>query len=287
LVIFGTAVFALSLGSSPVARRQQLISGLLMIWRVLGAIALALSPFLFIEIIAGMAGSDWSRVLPYFFAVLRETHAGHVWQWRFPLVALLAIAGWLPLSRIASAAALAAISASLLLCESLTSHAIDHGAIAIVFFVIHELSAGLWIGAVFALWFGARRMTMEADWVDLAAPWVSRLATWTVVVLLLSGGYTAYRALMGDAALLLYSAYGRNLLIKVGAASIVLFIGGYNRFVLIPDVTATRARTALLLNVLLESVLLLGVIGLAALLANTPPARHSNQMSAVQNVRTI
>lgn len=287
LIIFGSAAFALSLGSHPEAQRDRLIRALLAIWRPLAVVALALSPVLFVEIIAGMAGSAWLQALPYFFEVIRETHVGHVWQWRFPLVVALAIAGWLPLGRTVSGIALAALSASLLFCESLTSHAIDHGAIAVILFFIHELSAGLWIGAVFALWFGAHRAALNPRWIDLAAPWVSRLAAWTVLVLLLSGGYTAYRTLMGDPALLLYSAYGRNLLIKIGAAAIVLLIGGYNRFILIPDLAASHARRALLLNVLLESILLLGVIGLAALLANTPPAHHSNRMASVRSVKTI
>jgi putative copper resistance protein D len=287
LIVFGTAAFALSLGPDVVARRERLIAGLLTIWRVLGLLALALSPFLFVEIVAGMAGTTWFQALPYSFEVLQQTHAGHVWEWRFPLVILLAIAGWLPLDRVASALVLFAISASLLLCESLTSHAIDHGAVAVVGFLVHELSGGLWIGAILTLWLGANRVQLGADWIDRTAPWVSRLAGWTVVVLLLSGGYTAYHALMGDASLLLYSAYGRNLLIKIGAASSALLIGAYNRFMLIPELTAAPARDALLKNVLVESVLLIGVIGLAALLANTPPAHHANHLASARNSKTI
>jgi putative copper resistance protein D len=286
LIIFGTAAFALSLGSDAAARRDRLIAGLRVIWRVLGLISLALSPFLFIEIVAGMAGTTWSQALSYSCEVLRETHAGHVWEWRFPLVILLATAGWLPLHRATSAILLFAISGSLLFCESLTSHAIDYGAAAVALFLVHELSGGLWIGAVFSLWFGARRVQLSADWIDLTAPWVSRLAGWTVIVLLLSGGYTAYQTLMGDVSLLLHSAYGRNLLIKIGAASIVLLIGAYNRFILIPELAGFAARNALLKNVLLESILLIGVVGLAALLANTPPAHHSNHlMNSTRNTK--
>ncbi len=287
LIIFGTAAFALSLGSDAAAQRARLIVRLRAIWRVLGLITLALSPFLFVEIVAGMAGTTWSQALPYSSEVLRETHAGHVWEWRFPLVILLATGGWLPLTRIASAILFVAISTGLLLCEGLASHAIDHGATAVAFFVVHELSGGLWIGAVFSLWFGASRVQLGADWVDHTAPWVSRLAGWTVVVLLLSGVYTAYQALMGDASLLLYSTYGRNLLIKIGAASIVLLIGAYNRFIIMPELAGSSAREALLKNVLLESILLVGVIGLAALLANTPPAHHSNHLISARNHETI
>jgi hypothetical protein len=36
-----------------------------------------------------------------------------------------------------------------------------------------------------------------------------------------------YRALMGDPTMMIFSAYGRILLVKLGAAAIVLLIGAY------------------------------------------------------------
>jgi putative copper export protein len=59
---------------------------------------------------------------------------------------------------------------------------------------------------------------------------------------------------------------------KVCAAMHVLLIGAYNRYYLMPAVSETSAQETLLRNVGLESLLLIGVLGLAALLANTPPA---------------
>ena len=70
---------------------------------------------------------------------------------------------------------------------------------------------------------------------------------------------------------IIYAIYGRTLMVKLGAASVVLLIGAYNRFVLIPERNGPE-RGSLLRNVGLESILLAGVAGLAALLANTPPA---------------
>jgi putative copper export protein len=58
---------------------------------------------------------------------------------------------------------------------------------------------------------------------------------------------------------------------KVCAAMLVLIIGAYNRFCLMPNVSEASAQESLLRNVGLESLLLIGVLGLAALLANTPP----------------
>jgi putative copper export protein len=73
---------------------------------------------------------------------------------------------------------------------------------------------------------------------------------------------------------LLFSSYGRTLIVKVVAFCAVLSIGAYNRERLIPDIAASSTQRILLRNVGMESLVLgVVVVGLAALLANTPPAR--------------
>jgi putative copper export protein len=272
LLIFGTAVFALSLADDASGERERLLASLIGAWRVLGLTALLFSPILFVEIAAGMAGTDCWGALPFATQVLRETHAGAVWEWRLPLTISLGVVAWLPLARARMALLLLLLSGALMLCESLTSHAIDHGDAAVAIHWVHQMSVAVWIGAILSFWLGAQRARLSDVWVNATAPWVSRLAEWTVAALILSGVYTAYHALKGDPALLLYAAYGRVLLVKLGAASIVLMIGAYNRFMLIPELAVSGARGMLLRNVAIESILLLGVVGVAALLANTPPA---------------
>jgi hypothetical protein len=66
---------------------------------------------------------------------------------------------------------------------------------------------------------------------------------------------------------------GRTLIAKVAVFAAVLAIGGYNRYWLVPNVSDATARDGLLRNVGVEWVILLfAVLGLASLLANTPPA---------------
>ena len=274
LLLFGTAAFALTLGSAYEDGRDRLIAGFLGLWRSLGLIALILSPLLFVQIASDMAQMSQVQVLSLLPAILKETHAGRVWEWRLLIVTILAIASWLPCSPRAAALLMLLLSGALLACECLTSHAIDHGMPAVVVQFLHEVSAALWIGAILGLWLGARRTHLGDEWVVATAPWVSRLAGWTVTALLLSGLYTAYHALMGNPEMMIFTAYGRILLVKLGAASIVLLIGAYNRFILIPDLAQTEADIALVRNVAFESILLVGVVGVAALLANTPPAHH-------------
>lgn len=274
LLIFGTAAFALTLRRDQRGERDRLIASLIGLWRGLALLALALSPLLFIAIAAGMAGNSVPHVLPLVPAVLSETHAGHVWEWRLPIVLLLALASWLPVETTTTAVLVLVASGALLFCESLTSHAIDRGVAAAGIHFVHEMAGAVWIGAILGLWLGAIRARLGGSWVVDTAPWVSRLAGWTVAALLCSGLYTTYYALIGNPALLIYAAYGRVLLIKIGAASIVLLIGACNRFIVIPQLTRSEAYVALLRNVAVESVLLIGVVGVAAFLANTPPAHH-------------
>ncbi|HJU11995.1 MAG TPA: CopD family protein, partial [Candidatus Binataceae bacterium] len=80
-----------------------------------------------------------------------------------------------------------------------------------------------------------------------------------------------YEAIGLNAGRLLYTVYGRTLLIKLGLFAVVLCIGAYNRYRLVPAAAFAGSRRLLLRNVSLESVLLIGVLGLAALLGNTPP----------------
>jgi putative copper resistance protein D len=274
LLIFGTAAFTLTLGPELQNGRDRLIGSLINLWRGLGLVVLTLSPLLFVTIASGMAQMTGLKVLPLVPVILAATHAGRVWEWRLPIVTALALASWLPLRPTTMARVMLVASGALLFCESLTSHAIDRGMVAATVHFIHETAGAVWIGAILGIWLGALHAQLGKTWVVDVAPWVSRLAGWTVAALLLSGLYTTYHALMGDPGLLMYSSYGRVLLLKISAASIVLAIGAYNRFMVIPDLVRSEAYVALLRNVAIESILLIGVVGVAALLANTPPAHH-------------
>jgi putative copper resistance protein D len=272
LLMFGTAGFALTLGSDPIGERERLIEDLIPLWRLFALASLVLSPLLLLAITAGMAQTSWREAIPLMPEVLRATHAGWVWEWRLIVTAALVIVTLAPMRRIVAAWSMLFASGALLMLESLTSHAIDISVAAVGIDCAHEMAAALWLGAVFGLWFGAGREKLGIDWVEYAAPWVSRLAGWTVTALILSGLFIAYHQLAGDPRRIIYAVYGRTLMVKLGAASVVLLIGAYNRFVLMPELDGPDARERLLRNVGIESLLLCGVAGLATLLANTPPA---------------
>jgi putative copper export protein len=284
LLIFGTAACVLlgePVGVTATNRPPRNVAAL---WRGLSLANLAVSPFAFLATASAMADQSWRGVLPFVPQILRDTHAGRVWTWRFGAAVVLAIAAHIPARRNAASLALCAICAALILLASLESHAIDKGHLAVAIYAVHQAAAGLWIGALAWLLLAAARgqeanrslTQSQSQWLETAAARVSSISGWSVAVLAITGLCTAYRWLGLDLRLLVDSLYGRTLLWKLATASLTLMLGGYNRYRLMPTppiaaVAKARARVILIRNVAVECVLLLGVLAWSALLADTPP----------------
>ncbi len=270
LLIFGTAAFALLTGSSQVSGRGGSADSLIAFWRGLALVILIISPLRFLSIAAGMADSTWREVIPFVPQIVRETFAGRVWAWRLAVAAMLALAAWIPSRRILPAS-LVTISTILLLAQSLTSHAVDKGASAIAIHFVHQVAAGLWLGALACLLIGAAYGRASAEWLGWATGRVSKIAGWSVALLVVTGAIRAWYALGLHFDLLLYSLYGRTLLWKLATAATVILIGGYNRYRIVPALGEPSARATLIRNVTAECLLLIAVLGWSALLTNTPP----------------
>jgi putative copper export protein len=270
LLIFGTAAFALMAGSSRIRDRDGSADSLVVLWRGLALIILIISPLRFLSVAAGMADSTLRGVFPFVPQIVRETFAGRVWAWRLGVAAMLALAAWIPSRRILPGV-MTTISAMLLLCQSLTSHAVDKGGSAIAIHFVHQFAAGLWLGALADLLIGATYGRASAEWLGWATGRVSRIAGWSVAALIVTGTIRAWYAIGLHFDLLLYSLYGRTLLWKLATAATVILIGGYNRYRLVPALVERSARATLIRNVTAECLLLGAVLGWSALLTNTPP----------------
>jgi copper resistance protein D len=281
-LIFGSALLSVILSRSAVGKTEvnnTLPRALAGWWRLLALVVAIGSCLMFVDQVAGMAGVSWRAALPLLGEVLAETQSGHIWEWRFPATLALLIAAWIPMRDSRRALILSILCAVLFLAESAMSHAIDFGAIAIAVRSIHLLAAGTWVGALFGYWVGARSANPESHLSIQSANVLSTLATWSVAILIGSGTYLAYEGLGHSLFHLRYSSYGRVLTFKVELFALVLAVGAYNRFCLIPKIDQPSARGTLLGTVRAESLMLVGVIGLAALLAATPPARMAMNMS--------
>jgi copper resistance protein D len=277
-LIFGSAMLCLirrRSAAGDAAASDTLARTLAGWWRIFALIVPILSLLMFVDQVAGMAGVSWRGALPLLGEVLAQTQSGHIWEWRLPATLALLVAAWIAMRNWARAATLLVLCAALFLAGSLMSHAIDFGTIAIAVRFVHTLAAGVWAGALFGYWIGGRSANPESHLCIETAQVLSTLATWSVSILIVSGIYLAYEGLGHSLYHLLYSSYGRVLSFKIELFALVLAVGAYNRFCLIPTIDQLSARGRLLRTVGAESLMLVGVIGLAALLAATPPARMS------------
>jgi putative copper export protein len=271
LGLFGTSLFCIAIAAPEGASAEATARWLAPLWLWLSVAALLLLPLGLAVDAAGMTGDTLRASLPMVPEVMFGTHAGRLWMWRFPLaVAILAAALAARRHRRASMA-LCALSAGALLAQSLGSHAIDKGTAAVAVYFVHELAAGAWFGALGGLILAVAGGGASSEWVTAATPRVSRIATWSVAILAASGLFTAYGELGLDPGLLIYSLYGRTLLYKLITVGVVLALGAYNRYRLMPAMTDAPVQASLLRNVAAETILLAAVLGWTALLANSPP----------------
>jgi putative copper export protein len=264
LLIFGTAAFTLTLGAEIVASNGRVIQSFIVFWRGLTLVNLVTSPLVLLEMVSEMAAQPWSHGLAFVSPVLGETQAGHVWCWRLSAVAILAIAAWIPARPFRTSSAMLMISGALLLAASLTSHSIDKGPLAVGMRITHEAAAGVWGGAIVGLWLGALVSEADNEWITQVTPWVSQIAGWSVATIVATGGYLAYTALGVGLERLTEFAWGRILLTKVACFILVVAIGGYNRYRLVPAIATPSRRRALLLISKIETTFLVGVVGLAS-----------------------
>lgn len=273
LFVFGLAFFMLKVAPAG-ADLDRHNRAFWMLLRLLVVVQLLLWPVKLLCNVASMAGVNFRQAVPFVPEVLRETHFGHDWLSSAPLALALVVVAWIPGRAATRAGLLVLISAAMLVLWALSSHAIDFGPVAVTVYSLHEAAAGLWAGSLLGLWLVARRGGLDNRLIERITQRVSRLSGWCVAGLVLSGAYLAYHTLGLSLDHLAYSAYGRTLLAKVSVFAVIAGIGGYNRYRLVPAVGFVSARHNLLRNVGIECLLMAGVLGLAALLANTPPTHH-------------
>jgi putative copper export protein len=270
LLVFGLAAFSAAIVPSQSSLSEP--SGIWNAVRGLALVVLILAPLQLLTAVASMAGTVFAQALPLAPEVVRQTRFGNIWLASALLLVALAAVAWIPWRPRWRASLVGLTGAALLALRALVSHAIDFGTLAITFYFVHEAAAGLWGGALLGLSFMAGRGDMERPAAALVVRRVSRLAGWCVAALVASGAYIAYCALGLNLDHLLYSAYGRTLIAKVAVFGMLVALGGYNRYRLLPRLSAMPVRSELIRSVRIECLLMAAVLVLAVLLANTPPA---------------
>jgi copper transport protein len=147
-----------------------------------------------------------------------------------------------------------------------------HPALSIPSKVVHLLAGAIWLGGL--IWLVTVIHREDADF-PAEARRVSATALVCVIAILLSGVLQTALFLNtpGD---LIHSGYGRLALIKMAGLVVLIGLGAFNRFLLLPAVEDSSIRPALSRTVRQEIAIVMILIIIGGFLAYvpTPPAQH-------------
>jgi copper transport protein len=139
--------------------------------------------------------------------------------------------------------------------------------------IVHLLAGAIWLGGL--IWLVTVIHREDVDF-PAEARRVSSTALVCVIAILLSGVLQTWLFLNtpGD---LIHSGYGRLALIKMAGLAVLIGLGAFNRFLLLPAVEDSSVRPALSRTVRQEIaiVIILIVVGGFLAYAPTPPVRQA------------
>jgi copper transport protein len=222
-------------------------------------------------------------------AVISETMAGRLGtalQARFLLLGLAGaylalLSTWLPVLKPKGRWAFGVAGSVLAFALGATWAAADHAAVglqpelALPVDVVHLTAMGLWLGGLVTL---LASFKTEID-LSSAAHRFSRVAAGSVVVLIASGSYQAWRQL-GSWSSWFSTGYGRLLLIKVIVFACLLGAAALSRRWVIRRLTKKDSPSVLRRSVLVEAGLAAVVLAVTALLVNSEPGRTASAAPA-------
>jgi copper transport protein len=219
------------------------------------------------------------------FGAVLDTRFGQVWLARAVVATLLAVVT-LSLRRTQREWLL---DAALVLCIPLVlspaaaGHANTSGALSFAMDVAHVQAAAVWVGGLAALlvallWSGGGRWELATT----AVPRFSKLAAFSVAVLLMAGVVNAYLQIRSWSGLW-STTYGRLVLAKTALLIPILALGLYNNRRAVPRLRAGKAsdrdRGRFLRAASAEIALVVAVVAVTAVLVAEPPARAVNAPS--------
>ena len=231
-----------------------------------------------------MSGKPLSAIAPILPIVLTKTHFGMIWAIKLFLLLLFSI-----LVRIRFRVRDPLLfGGGLFFClmGSLVGHPVTHPALHGVVFAdwIHYAAVSVWIGGLLPL----RRLSRKAaSWMDPASlasylrsliSAFSKVATISVVLIIVSGTYNAY--LLLDGHWIFDVNYGRVLVAKLLFVGATIGMGGLSRFYILPSLYRVKRSGPLTSSdlerrfagfLMIELTFAIITLLLAALLSQTPP----------------
>lgn len=158
---------------------------------------------------------------------------------------------------------------------SLTGHTrgTDLAGLVMATDVAHVLAGSVWLGGLVGLALTLRSLSGQPAAASRALARFSGAAATSLVVLLASGALLSWR-LIGTWSNLFHSQYGLLLLAKVSFVGIAVSIAAWNRFALVPRISARSADASvagrrLSRTVLVEAALLVGSLAVTGVLVSS------------------
>ncbi len=152
---------------------------------------------------------------------------------------------------------------------------------------LHLLAGAAWLGGLLALALTLPSLSGRPRDAAVVLTRFSSVAAGLLVVLALTGTLMGWR-ILGGWTPLLDTAYGRLLLVKVALAGLVVLVAGWNRWRLLPRVSADlghtgqRAAVASVARVVrVESALLVVLLGVTGFLVNRSPLEQEPERGVV------
>jgi copper resistance protein D len=224
-----------------------------------------------------VADAPGHATLPQIALVATQTQFGHVWIIR-TLFVLFAGIGVLRRGRPKAELGERGLASCLLLLLSLsfTSHAAaGHAHGYILVHALHLAATAAWAGSLPPLVFLLSRAgRVGGPWAEVASRVVRRYAVYgtVAVTILLTCGIVLATAML-DGRLSLEDVYTRTLIMKVALFAAMGVLGAINRFVLTPRLLGGEGKAfgRMYASTLIELVLALAVLCLAAILSQTSP----------------
>ncbi len=231
-------------------------------------------------------------------SVVLQTSFGSIWIIRMAITVVL-LAVWFLIenkSNVSNKKQILLLGLSLVLISTTTI--IGHGAAseqlsAIIIDYIHSLIASVWIGGVIFFGFVLLPVLSKLDGNKkenatlLAIPRVSSIIVISLGVLIITGPALLW-LLEDDVTLLSQSSYGFLIMAKIGVATIMAALGGYNQFKVQKSAErdiksdAINVHRKLGRSLKIEAVLGVILLGLVALLTNSSlPTSQAQQMQQI------
>ena len=215
-----------------------------------------------------VAGSPSDAIKPSVWGKIVGSHTASVLLVRIVLV--IALGGLLlAFARRAGdvwRGAALAISTALVLTYSSIGHANvqDPAALWIAIDAVHLTAVALWVGGLLMIAFGTSAWLTDPD----TEPIVRRFSASALVAIpvIVATGVAQTMKLAGNLDDVTSTSWGRTLLVKVAVVTVLVAIGGVSQWVLRSD-----GPSALKRNVLVEALIGIVVLGLAAALVTLPP----------------